>query len=204
MRVRYKALAQEINNDFYAMNSTASTWTSDQINSLGTLMLSWWVDHVRSLVCSDIQLDSVRITDLTSDTGTIERDYRPDDAEKEGTHEGVSMPNNVTCALKLGIGLRRRGVNGRIFIPPPPVAEVTDGELNNLYAPNWVSAVQFLKDHIPDINPDFGLVVLSRVQGGVKRAEGLGFGVQSVNFADLSLDSQKDRLPLHKKRKRHA
>jgi hypothetical protein len=203
VRMRFQSDGQEVDNIFSAAKSDLSLWTQAEMDSLGSLFLDYWNSFVKPLLCSNTLLDAIRITDLSSRT-SLQTDYRPADADRAGTHTGSNLPNNVTAAVKLGIGVRSRGVNGRIFLPTIPVAEVVLNTLNTAYSNSWKAAIQHLIDHVPDIGAGIALAVLSRYTNHALRPTGIGRPVTNVDFTNESVDSQKLRLPNHKKRKRHV
>lgn len=111
-------------------------------------------------------------------------------------------PANSTFAVKLGIGTRGRGASGRLFFVGLGQDNVDVGYLTEAYA---AVIVQEVRDFCFYIANDQGAthVVVHRYEGNppVRLAAGIPRAVTSYSYTDLAVDSQKLRLPNHRKRK---
>lgn len=202
VEMRYKNDGQSIYNVFHVNNRTGALWEVADIEQMTNVFLEdYWHDAQRVLIPTNVALTEIVATDLTSLSGhKFSFGISPVEA---GTNASAGLPANVTMAIKLSPALRGRGRAGRIFWPGLPEGEVTNNAVSSGYADDAVLAVIALKDGIDAI---FGLQilsVLSRWNGGARRTVGEGLDVVNIGVTDLTVDSQKNRLPGHKRAHRN-
>lgn|SRR5581483_11961043 len=203
VEMQYIADGQTIENVFHVLKTTGAAWSREEITTaLGEFQEVYWTGHQKALLPAQISLFNIVGTDLTS-LEALKVDL-PISPSEHGADASASLPANVTLAVKLAIANRGRGRSGRIFWPAIPETYVTENEVDPAYAANIIAAVQALVTAIDGIGPEFQLCVLSRWLNGAKRADGVGFPVDDVTITDSIVDSQRDRLPGHKKHKKKA
>lgn len=201
VEMRYLKDGQNVFNVFHVANNDLTDWDSTPIDAVESVFhTNYWIGSQSALLCADISLVEIVCTDLTSLAG-LKQAYPITPAEA-GSHTGGSLPNNATIAVKAAIGTRGRGTSGRIFWPGLPESEVTGNTLDSDYADGIVLALQTLKEDIDGLIAGFDLVVLSRRLNGTLRPSGIGRHIRDWVLTDTSVDSQKLRLPRHKKAKK--
>jgi hypothetical protein len=200
--MKYLADGQKVQNSFY-VKKPASTdhWTAGDIgNVLDVFHNNLWTAHQRAMVCPATSLVEIVATDLTDLDGLkIARPISPTEA---GTNASTNLPNNATFALKLSPQNRGRGSAGRIFWPTMPRSAVTLDSIDPAYIADAVAAIGSVVIALLALTGSPQLGVVSRYLAGVKRAIGLWRAITSIGATDNYVDSQRDRLPGHKKHKR--
>jgi hypothetical protein len=200
VEMRYVSDGQSIYNVFHVSKPTLDHWPADQIATvLGYFEGTYWVAQ-RPLLCASIELLEIVATDLT-DLAGLKR-TRSINPAQAGTHTGINLPNSVTFAVKLQIGIRGRGVAGRIFWPTIPSDEVAIDTVDSTYAAAVAAAVVGLADVLRDDIAGFSRSVLSRYANRILRPTGIARDISSVDASNPFVDSQKNRLPQHKRHKK--
>jgi len=201
VEMRYTCDAQDIFNVFHVGKADTTAWEFVEITDvINSFYDDYWSANQQALLTAEVRLSEIVATDLTSLDGI--RIINPIVPDEIGTNLGVVMPNNVSLAVKLAPATRGRGTSGRIFWPPPPEEEVTDNQFDASYVTAIVTALEALKTSLLALDTPSKLVVLSRVLNGTPRANGIGKDVVSFGASDFYVDSQKLRLPRHKRTKR--
>jgi hypothetical protein len=114
------------------------------------------------------------------------------------------LPLNVTKAIELFTGNRGRGVNGHFYWPALSEDQVAGDNIAGAAQAAMQAALQALIIAVPGTIPTAVLTVLSRWLGGVKRANGIGRTVTSAECPNTYCDTQKNRLPGHKRKKKRT
>jgi hypothetical protein len=110
-----------------------------------------------------------------------------------GTNESDMLPGNVSWAIKFSTTGRGRSSRGRNFFCGLPRDQVNNNALDSIFAGSVISAYeQFL---IPTLDLDAALVVVSHQLAGAPRSAGLAQPVVAITYTDLTVDSQRRRLP---------
>jgi len=166
-------------------------WDAGSLNNLGTALVEWWDNDVKSIVAPNVSLIAVDVIDLTEDSllGISVTTGLP----VVGTDPSVALPNNVTLAIKKGTGLIGRSYRGRTYHIGLTEAEVTGNTVHGPTVTALLNAYEGLKQPLGVLIP-VDLCVLSEVENGAPRTAGVctevtGFGVDPV------IDSQRRRLP---------
>jgi len=112
-----------------------------------------------------------------------------------------AAPANSTIAIKLDTGLRGRGRNGRVFWFGVAEEDVDIGEIHSGESDDIIAAVDQL---IVDVGAfeDAVLCVMHTQRDNVPLNPFEQSAVLRAAITDKALDSQRDRLPGHKRRKR--
>lgn len=171
-------------------------WTVPLLDDLIDVFVAVENSDLTNLRSSDMTTTGYRATDLTSLSGASV--FRGTDIHNAGVAAGV--PVNSSFAIKLDTGLRGRGRNGRTFWIGIKEGDVDVGKVHSDYADGIVNAIGALKDAINAVS-DWQMCVLHKVRDGAPLNPYEQDPVQRVAYTDLFLDSQKLRLPMHKKRK---
>jgi hypothetical protein len=200
--MRFLRDGQQVQNTFHFDNGTLAAWTLDAITTVLDLVANdLWTD-MQPLLSAACSLYQVIATDLTDLNGLkISRAITP---AEPGGHAGGPSPSNVSMAVKLAPQTRGRGTAGRIFWPDIPETVVTANTIDSTYAGLVVDALENLRLGALNLPGTITLCVLSRYLNTVKRPEGIGREVLSCLVTDALVDSMKNRLPGHKRRKRNT
>lgn len=204
LQVELKMLQGNTNmsNIFHVDNGGGVVWTRTNMDSIAGVFQTWFQNSASAQMSSSVTLIDKVLTDLTSLAGL--RVVYGEETPPAGQLTSPALPPNVTFATRLNIALRGRGTSGRIFWPGLTEEQITFDTLSKTTADLIVSAMDNLIAAIPAAVPGAALVVLSRYSAGVKRPNGVGIPVVSASYSDLTLDSQKDRLPNHRRKRRSS
>jgi hypothetical protein len=118
--------------------------------------------------------------------------YAPD--LMPGLDASGAMPNNVTICSKLSSDQRGRSARGRLYWLALPRDGVEDNTVTTPRAEAILAGLNATRVAIDDAG--FAWVVASYVSEGAPRPGGpVYYHVISCNFVDLTIDSQRRRLP---------
>lgn len=176
-------------------------WDEAALSALAEDCVEAWETNVAPDVTQDWGLVQTIATNLESDIG-LKQIWKPA-AIIPGGLVAQSAPANVSFAIKFSAPRRGRGINGRIFSIGLPENECGLGTLSsthaNALAADWAAFAAEV-----EAASSCQHVIVHRVVGGVRLPEGIIDSVAGYTFTDLSLDTQKLRLPDHKKAKRRV
>jgi hypothetical protein len=167
---------------------------------MSSCLLDWWRTNMKPLLPQDVTLQEILATDLTSLQGL--RRSVPVSVDNQGARAVPMLPLNVTKAVELFTGNRGRGVNGHFYWPALCEDQVAGDNVAGAHLAAMQAALQALIIAVPGTIPTAVLTVLSRYLGGVKRANGIGRAVTSAECPNTYCDTQKDRLPGHKRKRK--
>jgi len=197
LSLKYELEDQKCQNDLYFYKSAG--WVLADLQTLTDSAITNWALFIAPRVTSVVQLKEVVGTDLTSLDGA--RDVSPVDPIEVGSRPGNALPNNVSYAIKLGIGKRGRGRQGRIFHPNLSENDVTVNQIDltesNAILTAWQNFANAVETATTSVH-----VVVHRYLNGVKLPSGTHDTVTSYSSSDRIVDSQKLRLPNHKRTRR--
>lgn len=200
--MKYVRDAQEVRNVFHIFKETADHWDVPMINAVLDYFEDTFWPAVKTLLPADISLMEFVGTDLTDLDGY--RVVRPISPAQPGTGADPGCPNNISLAVRLGAQNRGRGVNGRFFIPALMESQVTGNRVEAGTVAAWCAALGAIITGIQALDGSPDWVVLSRYLNGAKRVAGFVRPILNVACSDLYVDSQKLRLPFHKKHKKET
>jgi hypothetical protein len=190
--------AQTIEHSFYFKRDAG--WTEALITALAAEMGTQWVLHMMADYPAAVTAVRAVATDLTSLAGS--RAVYEIPLTPGGSDTGDVSPNNVCLAFQVSTGNRGRGRQGRIFYGPMSIDHISGDQVAEVHADAVKGDLAAVTAAILAAIPGTQWVVLSRWLDGAKRAEGVGIPAQGIVYTNLYLDSQKDRLPQHRKRKK--
>lgn len=197
--MKYQIAGALLENVFHA-RSTAGSWDSTTLDAVEAAFVAWFSATGNQWVSDQMSLYEIIATDLTSLAG-IRRVY-PISPPLDGNISSPPLPTNATFAVKANIGTRGRGQNGRTYWPSLSVDQVTVDQLNKTNADQIVAALNTLRTSIAAVTGCDGLCIPHFMVAGVRPPSVGNSLVTSYSYSDLYVDSQRDRLPLHKKHKR--
>lgn len=190
--------AGETAENVYYVHKTTS-WTEPQINDLLTVFSNWETtvaSLLRSVGVSLVRLIGTDITSLTSARVDI-----PLVAPIQGTNASPVMPGNVTFAVKAGIGERGKGRNGRKFWIGLYESGVTGNTVDETLAGDIQTALNTLVADVLAGPPVAALGIIHTKGPGGPIEPATFSSIKSFSYTDLTVDSQRDRLPGHKRHK---
>jgi hypothetical protein len=113
------------------------------------------------------------------------------------------MPANVTIALKLVIGERGRGKSGRLYWIGLTEDQCVGDTVETSTATALEAAGEALRTGIEALGLPWGNLVVPHLKiGDTRPTPATKSVVESIALTDNVLDSQRDRLPFHKKHKK--
>lgn len=195
----------------YDNNNMKNVWhvrTSDipsdaDLTQIGANMQTWLDTDWKPLAPAGILAQTITCTSLHNLEGP--RKVFAIAPPIEGTHSSPALPANVTIAVKADIGTRGRGKSGRTFWVGLCEDQVSNNELAPATATAIINALDQLLELMADIGANLeGLVIPHFVVGGVRPPVVSTSNVLGYSMANFVTDSQRDRLPGHKKAKRRT
>jgi hypothetical protein len=195
---------QSIFQDWYFLHPGG--WPLGAMQTLANDFRSAFQSDYPTLFSVDTSFIRVVAVDLSS--LATERAVDAFGPGETGTVTGVSAANNVCWAVTKSTGQRGRGQQGRIFWGPIPAASVVSNSISESLANNIIGAINAVISAGLTGFPTAQHVVLSRYSGvdpvthkPIPRPFGVGLPVHSMTYTNLDTDSQRDRLPGHRKHK---
>lgn len=185
-------------NTLHALCST-TPGASDLID-LGAIVDAWIETEWAPIASSSWACHEIVLTSLDSITGP--RRSIPISPPVPGALVVDPLPANATWAVKADIGRRGRGTAGRVFWIGLTEDQQVKNEVDPTAAGSIVDALNALRASVEGMTNFDGLCVPHMVVGGLRPDPASSDLVAQFVATDLTLDSQKDRLPFHKKKKR--
>jgi hypothetical protein len=187
--LRFTLDGQKVENTLYFQR--ASAWTAPLGVLLGDHLYTWWVDNMAASLTDSLTLDSVHVTDLTAVDG-FAVDFVPDVAET-GVVGATSVPNNCAICISFRTEARGRTGRGRNYIMGMPQTHVTLNTLDTADGIAFVAAYNALPTVAGASAATW--VVVSRFLDSLPRDVGITRSITTVILLDLTIDSQRRRLP---------
>lgn len=188
VELRYFAAGQNVENVLYFYNE-------DGVGLAGLLTITdvvgeWWDLHVQPLQSSEVTLNEVYGTDLSTATSPTYSNL-----EKSGMIGGVTsggmLPTNSTIAVSFRTAGRGRSSRGRNYFVGLSESQVTGNTVGSTTVAAIEAAYNALQPMLPA--PWFWCVVSRRVNNA-PRIEGLVQFVTGALCVDPFVDSQRRRL----------
>lgn len=187
--LRFTLDAQHVENTLYFQR--ASPWTAPLGVLLGDHLFTWWVDNMAPSLSDSLSLDTVHVTDLTTVSG-FAVDFVPT-ASENGVVGATAVPNNCAICISFRTEARGRTGRGRNYIMGMPQTHVTSNTLDTADGIAFVAAYNALPAVAGASAATW--VVVSRNLDKVARTVGLTRSITTVLLQDLTIDSQRRRLP---------
>lgn len=174
----------------------AGAWDLAGVNEVIDVFAAWEEDEAGDNRAIEVACTGFKATDLTSLAGVSI--FRA--VNITGNIAGPAAPLNATFAVKLVTGLRGRGTNGRVFWYGLSEEQMGAYLMDPIQAEGIRVNVESLITALGAAG-DYSLAVLHKVVGGVEINPQTASVVVSAAYTDLFVDSQRNRLPGHKRRK---
>jgi hypothetical protein len=190
-RIRGRLDGQEIINTLYFALETGPI-TGTNLASLASTLDSWWSGYILPNLSQDYSYTGVEVVDLGAQNGAFAFN---DLTSGSGEYAGPALPNNVAMVVTFVTAVRGRSFRGRNYVTAIPEAVVTANAITIAWAaPVAVGYGELLPAGAASPTP-FVWVVVSRFAGGSPRPEGIFTPVVDATLRDLTVDSQRRRLP---------
>lgn len=196
----YRQAGEIVENVYHVHKGGA--WSVADLGTLVGVFLSWETDTAAPLRSNEVDLIRITATDLTSLTSG-----RVDDQLTAPVTGGVTsgaLPANATFAVKASIGERGKGRNGRTFWVGLAESQVNGAELAVATADNIQTALNTLITDVSTGIAGASLCVIHTRVNGVPLTVATFSVIQAFVYTDVFVDSQRDRLPGHKRHKKPA
>lgn len=181
---------------FHAVNAI----TEALLDALFATLTDWLTTYWAPIASDRIHAYEITLTDLSSLAGR--RKTYPIEPDIRGGLNEEPMPANSTVAIKASVGHRGRGKNGRVFWIGLTETQVTGDTLTGGFGTTVTTAMNGLITLIQGVSGFDHVVVPHFVVGGI-RPPVVGYEpVTQYQLSDNFVDSQRDRLPNHKRHKR--
>lgn len=187
---------QDMVNVFHAHYAVRPTFAD--LQTLGDEIIDWQATYLAPRRSNQVYFNSVRLTDLT-DQNTAPVIRQPANAVPGG-FAGDWLPFNSTWCVKWLSAGRGRGKQGRTFHVGLAEGQVNGNYVRNDEAAAILNAYNQLRLMVTD-GADRQLVILHRTSGGSTLPEATFTPVVGVGASDNTIDSQRTRLPNHKRRR---
>lgn len=187
----YVLNGQIVENTLYFKFATAVDVVD--MEGLGADLDAWVQAAIMTNLSVDCGFKSLKLTLLGSDTDpVVEINHATPVA---GANVGSPLPNGSTFCIQFKTLKRGRSFRGRNYVPGLTVTMTTDANhVVDTWAGDMVTAYEELLDPA-FYTSDWTWVVASRQEDGVVRTTGETTPVYAVGYHDLTIDSQRRRLP---------
>jgi len=187
--LRFTLDGQKVENTVYGHKN--EPWNTTDALAAGAGLFDNWVTNMAASLSDQLSLESVHITSLESDTA-FSIDFVPGASEQVAVG-GQCLPNNVAICVSFRSAARGRSGRGRNYVCGIPDTHVT---ANTLDTADGIAYVNYY-NQIPAIMADVDAtwVVVSRFLDGLPRDIGITRPIITVLLVDLTVDSQRRRLP---------
>lgn len=162
--------------------------TESSIANLAAGLVAWTQDVLAPLLSRDVSFNSVVVKSEEAADGP----FSEFGVVATGGVDQEAAPNNVACCVKLTTGRRGRSFHGRNYVPAIPNNLITLNTIDETFLGDLLTAYNALTGAGAFV-PGWELVVLSRVTGGVPRANGIGTPVLGAAFTSNKVRSMRSR-----------
>lgn len=185
----YRVVGQTCENVFHCKHTGSIGAT--ELFALTAVVRNWWHTVEKAAHEADVSLVKVMATDLTTQTSLGVEE--PATSPSTGTAVGsVTMPNNVTVAVKWLTGLRGRSFRGRTYHVGIRAIQTSGQEITTSMQTLLASNYTTLWTSLNATGDVMGVV--SRFHDKAPRVTGVFTPITGLSI-DLTLDSQRRRLP---------
>lgn len=187
--LNYRQDAQEVQNCLYFEYTGVAD--STPMTNLANALITWWGSNLKPLQSTTVALDNVEVRDLEVEGGlvVVSQSSLPD----FGSQGDTPLPNGTCLSVSFRTGLAGRSHRGRNYTVGMTQSQYIQSDAELAYATAIVEAYEALISLATA--QDLVWVVVSRWLNKAKRAVGIRTPITSVLVADLTLDSQRRRLP---------
>lgn len=166
------------------------TISTSEMDTLAGDLYNWWLDELSNELSSDIVLEGINITDLT--TQTSPSIFYPCVTGCAGGNAAGTVPNNVTLVTKFSTDSRGRSYRGRVYTPGISAVQLDSPVA---FDPAFGTAITARYAELPTfVGPDgWTHVVISRRNNNADRTTAVSTEITGYS-TELFVDSQRRRL----------
>jgi len=190
VELRYNYVSQQVENQLFFKCNTGIDTT--KMIALGEALITNFTTNVQAGSPDSLRLRELFITDLTTDTSpavTVTTGLPAD-----GGTATQSSPNNVSLTCSFRTFGRGRSSRGRNYLLGVREDEVANNVVDTSFKNRWSAFFNDITDPW-DLSDDWTWSVVSLIEDGAPRVEGLVQQVLTHVFVDSTVDSQRRRLP---------
>lgn len=202
LEIRYFMQNNNASNVMHVGYTTAPSVA--ELNGLCGAVADWLGTDWKPLSSQDWSANEILATDLGGPLGR--RTDFPISPIIIGDGTDQAMPANATIAVKADTGIRGRGRSGRVFWVGLGESAVDGNQIGPSVHTGILLALNSLNVAITALDNFTGLVVPNSFQTVAGHQHHLNpatsYPVEAFALTNDYIDSQKDRLPFHKKKKR--
>lgn len=177
----------------------ATGWTDVNLEALETAFLGWETDTGSDNRSSEVALTRIKLTDLTSLLSPMRDTILG--VPIAGKQLSGMLPANSTIAFKGSIGQRGRGRAGRQFWIGLAEDMCAGCTIDTDAAGDILANLEQLRTEIEALPLGAILGVIHTIKDGAPLSPADFSAIIAWALTDRTLDSQKNRLPNHKRRK---
>jgi hypothetical protein len=190
VEMRYTYQGQNVENTLYFQNAAGPDPAN--MGDLGLYLIEQWTTEVQPTAPASLTLREVYITSLESATApavTVTTGL-----PASGATGSPAAPNNVSLCVSFRTEGRGRSARGRNYLLGVLESSVDNNLIDTTFTNPWTSFFNSIV--VPDWDGSGWMwVIVSRISGGVERAEALVQQVITFTYVDRTVDSQRRRLP---------
>jgi len=190
VEMRYTYQGQQVENQLYFKSFTLFTPT--EMLALGDALSVIWAAEVAPQSPSSLILREVVVTDLQTDTSPSVT--ATTGLPVAGLASDNASPSNVTLCVSFRTFGRGRSSRGRNYLLGIREDEVANNIVSTSFSNRWTDFFNALLSD-PTITDNWEWSVISFIEDGADRTEGLIQQVLTFTFVDQTVDSQRRRLP---------
>lgn len=198
--MQYAGGGAEMSNVYHVHKDT--DWTPAQLATLEDAFVGWESDTAGDNRSQNVELVRITLTDLTSQTSDTRDTIMG--APIPGKRVSPLMPGNVTVAVKGSIGERGRGRSGRTFWIGLAEDMCVGCSITSPIGADVVANLNQLRTEIAGLAMGAVLGIIHTVKDGAPLTPATFSEIITYALTDYILDSMRDRLPNHKRKKRTA
>lgn len=195
VELRHLIDGQNVWNTFYAQCPSEPDAT--EIEEMLLAAQTYWHANWASEFGAGVTLQEIVGTSLTSlDGARVVLSVSPPDV---GTNIADVLPLNATIAIKRSVGHRGKGRSGRVYWPQLREDQVSGDRVNGTELDGIVNKCEGMGAAIAGAGPDITLDCVAHQSGS---HAGTSEPIITYSASDDYIDSQRDRLPRHKRHKK--
>jgi hypothetical protein len=188
--LRMRLDGQRIENTLYFYKVTG--WSAADVPVVFNALLVWWNTYYSVPVSSQLSLNEIKITDLSSETGFAFEIPTPT-PKPTGDSADPSAPNNVALCVSFRTASRGRSARGRNYVPGIPKTAITANTVDTVTTTAIAAAYNQLLTVADTLGADW--CVVSRRHNNDWRPAGVVSLINAATLVDSTVDSQRRRLP---------
>jgi len=188
VQMRYTYQGQQVMNTLYF--DFGAGFDTTQMQALASFLVGSYASETAPESPASLILREVQVTDWTTETSPSIT-YNTGLPLIGGTGQPAA-PSNVSLTVSFRTEGRGRSSRGRNYLLGIQEAEVDNNVVGSAFSNRWTSFLNTLIDPGP---PECIWVVVSTIEDGLPRAAGLVQPVSTFVFVDMTVDSQRRRLP---------